>query len=161
QVVEAFTATRKELAEHLGKLKGEADRYGKATARVAEARARLDGLKDPFIRAAEEQGQAEKQKLLGELRKEAGLERAGKDAAPAPRAGEPKKPDDVAKPTADTRTELKKASDQLSAFQQLLAGRVRVLDERAAKAKELHAALDELEKVAVAYSRTLAAARLL
>jgi small-conductance mechanosensitive channel len=161
QVVEAFTATRKELAEHLGKLKGEADRYGKATARVAEARARLDGLKDPFIRAAEEQGQAEKQKLLGELRKEAGLERAGKDAAPAPPAGEPKKPDDAAKPAADTRTELQKASDQLSAFQQLLAGRVRVLDERAAKAKELHAALDDLEKVAVAYSRTLAAARLL
>src|SRR5262249_1418626 len=64
KVVEAFTATRKELAEHLGKLKGEADRYSKAAAAVAEATARLDGLKDPFIRAAEEQGQAEKQKLI-------------------------------------------------------------------------------------------------
>src|SRR5262245_38394005 len=170
QVVAAFTATRKELADRLGKLKGEAAKYGKATAAVAEATARLDGLKDPFIRAAEEQGQAEKQKLIGELRKEAGLERAGKDAAPAPptgnpkkqdSAGKPEKQDPAGKPVADTRTELKKGSDQLSAFQQLLAGRVRVLDERAAKAKELRAALDDLEKVAVAYSGTLAGARLL
>src|SRR5262245_35601248 len=59
QVVAAFTATRKELADRLGKVKGEADKYSKATAAVAEATARLDGLKDPFIRAAEEQGQAE------------------------------------------------------------------------------------------------------
>src|SRR5262245_6817497 len=161
QVVAAFTATRKELADRLGKLKGEADKYSKATAAVAEATARLDGLKDPFIRAAEEQGQAEKQKLIGELRKEAGLERAGKDAAPTLPTGDPKKQDSAGKPVADTRTELKKASDQLSAFQQLLAGRVRVLDERAAKAKELRAALDDLEKVAVTYSRTLAGARLL
>src|SRR5262245_16341695 len=161
QVVAAFTATRKELADRLGKLKGEADRYSKATAAVAEATARLDGLKDPFIRAAEEQGQAEKQKLIGELRKEAGLERAGKDKAPAPPTGDPKKPDPAGKPAADTRTELQKATDQLTAFQQLLAGRVRVLDERAAKAKELRVALDDLEKVAVAYSRTLAGARLL
>jgi small-conductance mechanosensitive channel len=161
QVVEAFTATRKELADQMGKLKGEAEKYGKATAAVAEATARLDGLKDPFIRAAEEQGQAEKQKLLGELRKEAGLERAAKDATPMLPTGEPKKPDSAVKPLADTRTELQKATEQLSAFQQLLAGRVRVLDERAAKAKELRAALDEQEKLAVAYSKTLAGARLL
>jgi small-conductance mechanosensitive channel len=38
---------------------------------------------------------------------------------------------------------------------------VRVLDERATKAKELRAALDDLEKFAVAYSGTLAGARLL
>jgi small-conductance mechanosensitive channel len=161
QVVEAFTATRKELADKMGKLKGEADRYGKATAAVAEATARLDGLKDPFIRAAEERGQAEKQKLIGELRKEAGLERVGKDAAPPLPTGDPKKPDSAIKPVADTRTELQRATEQLSAFQQLLAGRVRVLDERVTKAKELRAALDDLEKVAVAYSRTLAGARLL
>src|SRR5262245_57579192 len=161
QVVAAFTATRKELADRLGKLKDEADKYSKATATVAEATARLDGLKDPFIRAAEEQGQAEKQKLIGDLRKEAGLERAATGAAPALPTGDPKKQDSTIKPIADTRSELKKASDQLSAFQQLLAGRVRVQDERVTKAKELRAALDDLEKVAVAYSKKLAGARLL
>jgi small-conductance mechanosensitive channel len=161
KAVEAFTATRKELADRLVKLKAEADRYGKATAAVAAATARLDGLKDPFIRAAEEQGQAEKQKLIGELRKEAGLERKTTAAAPAPPTADPKKPDSTGKPVADTHTELQKASDRLSAFQQLLAGRVRVQDERVAKTKELHAALNDLEKVALAYSRSLAAARLL
>jgi small-conductance mechanosensitive channel len=65
------------------------------------------------------------------------------------------------KPEADTRTELDKVADLLVAFQQLLAGRVRVLDEREAKTKDLLAALDELEKKAVAYSKTLADARLL
>jgi small-conductance mechanosensitive channel len=161
QVVEAFTATRKELADRLGTLKGEADKYSKATAAVDEATARLEGLKDPFIRAAEEQGQAERQKLIGELRKEAGLERAATDAPPAKSTGDPKKQDSAGKPVADTRPELKKASDQLSTFQQLLAGRVRVLDERATKTKDLRAALDDLEQAAVAYSKTLAAARLL
>src|SRR5262249_13065241 len=161
QVIELFTTTGKELVDRLEKLKGEADTYKKAAAAVAEATARLDALKDPFIRAAEEQGQAEKQKLIGELRKEAGLERATAGTQPTLPAGDPKKPDFMGKPVADTRAELAKASDQLFAFQQLLAGRVRVLDERETRKNDLRAALDELEKVAVAYSKTLAGARLL
>jgi small-conductance mechanosensitive channel len=161
QVVETFTATRKELEERLAALKGEAEGYDRAAAAAAEAKARLDGLKDPFLRAAEEQGAAERQKLLAELRKEAGLERVTREAtAPVP-AGEPKKEEPVKPPAADTRTEMEKAADRLLAFQQLLAGRVRVLDERAAKKKELLAALDELEKKAAAYSKMLADARLL
>jgi small-conductance mechanosensitive channel len=161
QVVEAFTATRKELADRLGQLKGEAEGYDKAAAAVVEAKARLDGLKDPFLRAAEEQGQAEKQKLLGELRKEAGLERAVQEATPPPPPPEPNRAEPGKKPEAETRTEREKVIDRLLAFQQLLAGRVRVLDERAVKKKELLAVLDELEKKATAYSKTLADARLL
>jgi small-conductance mechanosensitive channel len=161
QVVETFTATRAQLADRLAKLKGEAEGYDKAAAAVAEAAGRLDGLKDPFLRRAEEQGQAEKQKLLGELRKEAGLERAPKDAPPPPPAGDPKKAAPDEKPAPDVRTELDKAADRLRAFQQLLAGRARVLDEREAKSKDLLAALDELEKRAVAYAKALDDARLL
>jgi small-conductance mechanosensitive channel len=176
QVVKAFTTTHKQLEDRLGKLKGEAAGYNKAAAAVSEARARLDGLKDPFLRAAEEQGQAEKQKLLGELRKDAGLERATKPAAtaPSPRplssegkrgrgegAAAPKKTDPASKPPPDSRTELEKVTERLNAFQQLLAGRVRVLDEREAKKKDLLAALDELKKKATVYSQTLADARLL
>jgi small-conductance mechanosensitive channel len=177
RLVESFAATRKELADRLAQLKDEAEGYDRAAA-VVEATARLDGLKDPFLRAAEEQGQAERQKLLGELWKEAGLERAapsplplapgggeGKSAAASPPPGEgaggPKKTDPARAPETDTRTELEKAAGRLLAFQQLLAGRVRVLDERAAKKKELLAALDELEKKATAYAKALADARLL
>jgi small-conductance mechanosensitive channel len=161
QVVEAFIAGRKELTDRLEKLKGEAEAYNKAAATVAEATARLDGLKDPFLRAAEEQGQGEKQKLLDELRKEAGLDRAKKEAAPAPPPADPKKADPEVKPPPDKRTELEKTTDRLLAFQQLLAGRVRVQDEREVKTKELLAAIDELEKAAGVYTRGLAEARLL
>ena len=166
QVVEAFTATRKELDARLGKLQEEADIYTRAAGAVNEAKARLEGLKDPFLRAAEEQGQAEKQKILGELRKEAGLERTTKDTAtpqPAddhtPKRGPEAGPRPDGKPQPDARSEMEKAAERLDAFQQLLAGRVRVLDEREAKKKELLIALDELEKKAKAYFRSLADAR--
>jgi small-conductance mechanosensitive channel len=161
KVAASFATTRQELAGLQKKLKEEEDGYSKAATAATEARARLDGLTDPFIRDAEAQGQAEKQKLLGDLRKQAGLERAGITTNPAPSPGEPKKTDPQKKPALDTRTELEKAADRLLAFQQLLAGRVRVLDERQARKKELVVAYDQLEKQAAAYSKTLAAARLL
>ncbi len=159
QVVAAFTVTRKELADHLGKLKGEAGAYHKALAVAAEAKTRRDGLKDPFLRTAEEQGQAEKLKIIAELQKEAGLERVAQ--ARGPPAGTAKKVDPDKKPKPDTRTDLEKLAGDLYAFQQLLAGRVRVLDERKAKKTELLAALADLRKKAVAYAKTLADARLL
>jgi small-conductance mechanosensitive channel len=56
---------------------------------------------------------------------------------------------------------LEKVADRLYAFQQLLAGRVRVLDERQAKKKELVTALDELAQRAAAHTKALAEARLL
>jgi small-conductance mechanosensitive channel len=161
QAVEAFTAKRKDLADHLGQLKAEADAYDKAAVTVTDATARLAGLKDSFLRVAEEQGQAEKRKLLGELRKEAGLERATRDTVPAALGAEPKKANPDAKPGPDTRTELDKAADRLAAFQQLVAGRVRVLAERQVKRKELLAALDALDRAAAAYGKTLGQARLL
>jgi small-conductance mechanosensitive channel len=159
QLAQAFSATRKDLADRLGKLKKEEEAYAKAVAAAAQAKTRLDGLTDPFLRAAEEQGQAEKQKLLGELRKEAGLARATGTAAPPPAV--PKKTEPEKKPPSDKRTELEKVTDRLSAFQQLLAGRVRILDEREVKKKELLAAQEALQKQAAAYAKMLAEARLL
>jgi small-conductance mechanosensitive channel len=161
QVVRAFTATRKKLAVRLGKLKAQADGYTQAVAAVAAARTRLEGLKDPFLRAAEEQGQAEKKKLLAELRKEAGLERATRTRPAPPPAGGPKKANPPARKKTDTRTALEKEADRLSRFQQLLAGRVQVLDERQSKKKKLLTALDRLRTKAAAYARSLAGARLL
>src|SRR5262249_31585306 len=76
-------------------------------------------------------------------------------------AGDPKKADPDKKTPPDARGELEKVTDRLFAFQQLLAGRVRVLDEREAKTKELLAALDELDKRSASYAKALAGARLL
>jgi small-conductance mechanosensitive channel len=162
QVIEAFNATRKELTDRLGKLKSAAAGYDSAGAVAAEAKIKLDGVRDPFLRTAEEQGQAEKQKLSAELRKEAGLERAVKDGAAVASAPTEtaKKVDTDKKPPPDTRTELDKATDHVMAVQQLLAGRVRVVDEQAALKKKLLSAQSELEKKAKDYVRALADARL-
>src|SRR5262249_25120573 len=75
QVVEAFAKARQDLAGKLEKLVPDEAEVKKAAAAVNETRAKLDGLKDPFLRRAEEQGQAERAKIAGELRKEAGLDR--------------------------------------------------------------------------------------
>jgi hypothetical protein len=50
QVIVAFTATRKQLADRLGRLKAEAKAYDRATIVVADATARLAAEKDPFLR---------------------------------------------------------------------------------------------------------------
>jgi small-conductance mechanosensitive channel len=161
QAVQTFTTTRKQLTQRLRKLQPEAEQYHKAALLAAEAKARLDGLKDPFLRAAEEQGQAEKQKLLAGLRKEAGLERGGGAAAPAVPAGTTKKAAAVHPSKPDARSELEKAADPLLTFQQLLAGRLRVLEEREARKADLLAALDQVNQRATAYGKTVAGARLL
>src|SRR5262249_31736899 len=153
-----------------------------------EARTKLDGLKDPFLRQAEEQGQAERLKIAGELQKEAGLDRAAPATPMAPMAPmtsmtsmtpmtsmapmapsaspmEPKKaaPDNPAepekKPEADKRTNLEKATEVLSTFQQLLSARARVIEEREERTQKLLAALDDQEKTAGAYGAALAEAR--
>jgi small-conductance mechanosensitive channel len=164
RVIKLFTTLRKQLRDRLGKLQAEADRYKRAVAAAAEAKARLDGLKDPFLRAAEEQGQSEKQNLMAELRKEAGLERASRPArngSQTPPEGNRKKTNPDKKTKPDTRPELEHVADSLLTFQQHLAGRVRVREERVVKKKDLLAAQGTLKKRATAYAKTLVAARLL
>jgi small-conductance mechanosensitive channel len=164
QVAETFARIRQDLAAKGERLLADQAEYKKAAAGVIEARAKLDGLKDPFLRQAEEQGHSERLKIAGELRKEAGLDHAVPDAPGAPPADPKKGATDKSaepekKPEADRRTELEKAADVLAGFQQLLAARVRVLDEREEKTRDLLAALDDLEKKAGDYSTALAEAR--
>ncbi|MCI0705025.1 MAG: hypothetical protein L0241_28530, partial [Planctomycetia bacterium] len=82
---------------------------------------------------------------------------------PTPPSPEPKKLEEIKKADdkkgddkkAEPPTPLEQAAQKLFIFQQQLAARVRVLDEREEKVKLLLAALDELEKKATAYSTTL------
>jgi small-conductance mechanosensitive channel len=163
QVAETFARIKQDLAAKGERLAPAQAEYKKAAAGVAEARAKLDGLKDPFLRQAEEQGQAERQKIAGELRKEAGLDRAAADVPGAP-PPDPKKPADrpaesEKKAEPDKRTDLEKATEALAGFQQLLAARVRVLGEREDRTRDLLAALDDLEKKAGDQGAALAEAR--
>jgi small-conductance mechanosensitive channel len=161
QVAEAFARIRQDLAAKSERLLHDQAAYKKAVAQVAEARTKLDGLKDPFLRQAEEQGQAERLGILGELRKEAGLDRDAPGAPPADtkKVGGDKSAELEKKPESEKRTDLQKATDVLTGLQQLLATRVRMLDERDEKTRELLAALDDLEKKAGADSAALAETR--
>src|SRR5262249_11269988 len=133
QVAETFATIKQDLAARGDRLLVAQAEYKKAAASVAEVRAKLDGLRDPFLRQAEEQKQTERLKIIGELRKEAGLDRGASDtpgAAP-PDAKQPaadKPAESEKKPETDKRTDLEKATDGLAGFQQLLATRARVLD---------------------------------
>src|SRR5262249_53976814 len=113
--------------------------------------------------------------LLAELREEAGLERTAAEATPAAPPANPIKPDDKEKTAAEKEKKsdekekkpeppalapLERVFAQLTGFQQPLAARSRVLDEREEKAGILLAALDDLDRKATAYSRCLADARL-
>jgi small-conductance mechanosensitive channel len=170
QVVEEFNKIRKDLAANATTLKTGEDAFRRAAAAAADARAKLEALKDPLLRAAEEQGQAERQKLLAELRKEAGLDRTAPAVAPATPTAEPKKTDEKKPEEKKTDEKEKKAEPppaplervltRLTAFQQQLAARARVLDEREEKAKVLLATLDDLDARAAAHSKTLADTRL-
>lgn len=167
RVVEVFNALRKELAAKAAALKTGEDEFKRAAAAAADARAKFDALKDPLLRAAEEEGPAERQTLLAELRKEAGLDRVAPAAPPAePRKPEEKKPDErkpdekEKKPEPPPPPPLERVLTQLAAFQQQLAARARVLDEREEKGRALLAALDDLDAKAAAHAKTLADARL-
>src|SRR5215472_2326598 len=92
QVVEEFNKLRKDVAAKAITLKSEEDEFKRAVTATADARATFDALKDPLLRAAEEQGKAERLKLLAELRKEAGLDHTAPAVAPATLPAEPKKP---------------------------------------------------------------------
>src|SRR5262249_33940390 len=111
----------------------------------------------------------EREKLVGELRKEARLERPAPEAPPAPattKKVEPekkpapeKKEEPQKKAEPDRRTELEKRTESLTGFQQLLAARVRVLDERDDRPRDLRRALNDLQKKASAHNTTLAEVR--
>src|SRR5262249_42230565 len=164
QVVELFTNTRKELAATREKLKEDETAFKQAVAAAAEMRAKLDGLKDTLLLRAEEQGQIEQQKGLAALGKQAGLDDAARDMTTTPPAETKKpegerKPDPEKKAPPDTRSDMEKLTDTLAPLQQLLAARVRLLEEREEKTKDLLAALDDLEKKAAAHNATIVEAR--
>jgi small-conductance mechanosensitive channel len=175
QVVVEFGRLRKDRAAKAATLNAEGAEFKRAMAAAADARATFAALKDPLLRAAEEQGKTEWQKVLAELRKEVGLERTAPAVAPASPLAEPKKPvekekkpdekekqsdEKEKKPEPQPLAPLPRVLTQLTAFQQQLAARVRVLDEREEKARSLLTSLDDLDKKATAYARTLADARL-
>jgi hypothetical protein len=186
QVVALFKQTAQEMKQNKEKIDPLKSEYQKALEVVKSARARLAALKGPFQRAAEEQGQAEKQKILGDLRKLAGLERKTSTLSPSALTksatkeegssdGKPTEkperkkdqekpsPEKERKPETDrgqqSSAEEQKVTDSLRSFQQLLAARSRNQEEQISRKKELSTALEQLGQKAEAYGKSLATAR--
>jgi small-conductance mechanosensitive channel len=167
QSLEAFAGNSKALTGKLAGLEKEKSQYQTALTAATELTTKFDNLKDPLLRAAEEAGQAEKVRILGELRKEAGLDRV--DAAPAaaakPDAAAPARAsDDLDKKSAPAvkkpePTPMEKAVASLQAFQQVVSGRLRVLDDRELVGKDLLASIAALDAAGNSYGKALADAR--
>jgi small-conductance mechanosensitive channel len=171
QAVAAFSKDEKALKEKQAELDAARGEFNKAAAAAAEAKAKLDAVKDSFFLSAEDAERAEKQKINGELRKEAGLERevaqtavtavVPEPAQPTAKKAEADKPADAGKdkPEPTPLASLGKTSKDLSAFQQTVASLVDVLDIREGQKKVLIAAVAAAEQKATVYAKALTEAR--
>lgn len=165
--VDSFVRSAAELKDALTRLEPEKLAYGKARAAVTELQTKRDALKDPFVREAEELVRPQRQKVLAELRKEAGLN--GTDGKPPPQPlvatlTPPKKEEmpkaaDTPGPAVVPPSRIEKALLQLRAVQQRLGSQDRVVEEREQSKKELLAALTELQKQIETYGKALNLAR--
>jgi len=171
EVVAAFAQADKALSERSPALKKQEEELARARDAVAALRQRRQALRDPFVRVAEAESQPEKQRLLDELKKHAGLDRAPpggttgmsagmeammKEMAPKP-TPEPKQAD----PKDKGKAKEPEKADPLSVqgFQEILAGRVRVAEEQGQVDAELRKALAALEKAAEAHAADLGVGR--
>jgi small-conductance mechanosensitive channel len=177
EILADFTAMAKTLEEKSQTLATEREGFGKAQATLTELRKKQATLKDPFLRLAEAESLAEKQKILDELKKYAGLDRGmrngmmtemGKDGAPTMMAVptmiapvEPKKEADKGKEKEKDKESEKPATVSLQGFQQLLATRVGISDDQEELKKQLLKALESTEKAGESYSQALTEVRTL
>ena len=173
QALAAFSRHDEALKVKLAELGAARDDYSKAAATAVDAKAKREAMKDPFLRAAQEQDLTEKQKIIGELRKDAGLERAAGQAATStavpelPQVGTKKADADKAtepvaekkKPEASPPTPQEKMTKDLAAFQQTVSSRVLVLDDRDVQKGVLATAVAAAEQKSTAYAKVLSEAR--
>lgn len=163
EAIAEFNRVHQLLQQKQPELDRQAETFKKAQEAVDTLRKKRETLKDPFVRIAEVESQAEKQKLLDELKKHAGLDRAPRDGStmgtmmsmpvegpgmnsPEPKAGKAK---DGSAPGKEKGKEPGKADPgSVVGFQQVLATRVRVAEEQQEKDQELRKALQEELQVA-------------
>jgi small-conductance mechanosensitive channel len=179
EVVADFTTVSAALVEKTQALEKDRERFEKAQAAVAELRGQREALKDPFLRRAETEAQAEKQKLLDDLKKQAGLDRAPRDGSsmmmsmpggegtpgvmsmqgmvPMMVVPETKKDTDKEKDKGKVAETLDPLG--LPGFQQLLAARVRTAQEQAETDGRSLKALAEAEKAGEDYAKAMGEAR--
>jgi hypothetical protein len=161
--VATFTRTAAELKDAVAKVEPLKAAYRKASAAIAELQTKRDALKDPFVREAEEVVRPQRQQILAELRKEAGV--SGDKVRPAeppvapPKKDEPPEAAGTPGPIVTPPTEMEKAQATARAFQQRLGSRDRVMAQREELKKELLAGLGELAKHTDAYAAALNHAR--
>jgi small-conductance mechanosensitive channel len=154
QVAQAFTEAGKGLEESRRRVSQEREAFRKAEQSVEELRKKRGSLKGPLLRAAENDLLADKQAILDELSKLAGLDRAPRKEGGEPPPGGRGPPGPV-----DKKSGPGKEATSLQALQRLLATRARIAAEREENKAGLLAALDALEQQSNRYAKALTEAR--
>jgi small-conductance mechanosensitive channel len=145
-LLERFNSNAKALQDQLTALTKQREEFKKATTSVNDVKVSLAALRDPLLRQGEQEAMEEKQRLITELHKLAGIE------IPAPQGG----PD---RPKTASAQDGKAAKAPSPGYAQLLSARVRILDEQEKVRGELLKAIDDLKTKATEYARQLAEAR--
>jgi len=158
QILQKFQESGENLKTASASLEKNRETHKKALADLNEIRLKLDSLKDPLLRSAQEESLEEKQNIVKKLYQFAGME------LPV----EPEKPEEAGKPPESGKPAGKpaaKASDAKPAdtaeteqYQNLLSTRTRVISEQqTARAEMLNALMalnSQIEKYSAALSDT-------
>ncbi|MDM8540381.1 mechanosensitive ion channel [Desulfococcaceae bacterium HSG9] len=179
-IVQKFKENAEKLRNNQAVIKERRTEYKKTNAAVEEARQKYESLKDPLLRAAQDESAEEKNNILKTLYEFAGLEppaekkksaskadspKAGSPEAVKKEAGEKPSDKDSAEPEkerkeAEAKPPAKDASDSdTEEFQNLLSNRTRIVDEkqkhRSRFINELKSLDQKIERYAAALTETV------
>ncbi len=155
EIVEKFRESRKKFQEITTSLKEQRKAYEKALTDINETTQKLESLRDPLLRSAQDENLEEREYILRSLYKFAKMELPDKKPQAAPNKTEsgdtPAK--DAAKDLTDDKPLDKKADKPEKAsgkstetYQNLLATRVRIIGEQQEHRKELIKALKVMDQ---------------
>ncbi len=145
----AFEQWSGEIKPMLVRLATDRNNFAAARDAAERARVRLDTIKNPFVRLAEQQSQGIKEKFREELAREGGLDRmtsARPISLSSPGSAAPTKPEKANTPLSkDEPSNDELPFRSLVEFEDLVATRAHVLEEREVRRKELATATVALE----------------
>ncbi len=157
QLVQKFQESIKKSGENQLALQKLREEFKKAQAAVEKEKLKLESLKDPLLRSAQQESQQEKRNVLNALYKFAGLdlpaEKARTSAAAAATAET--KGDKAAGKSSVKKEEARSNASETEAYQNLLSTRTGVIEKRREHRTELLKALNALNKQIEQYTNVL------
>lgn len=144
QVVERFQETSQRLRANAQTMEDAREAFKSAKAQTEEEQLKFESLTDPLLRSVQHEATAEELNIIKKLYAFAELELPAELKA--------------AEPTQDTDNDVEGEADDTEHYQNLLATRVRIIEEREAQQNNLKTALSDYKLKIEVYEEALAEA---